>query len=105
MSQTLVRDPCPIEQMRERTNPNKNTILVMAKNVDQAKMIWREIKHKYEHLGRVKFVSNSYGMLDGLNAKGMIIIYCGEFWRNENCDADVIKWFVRMGAKEVYETS
>lgn len=79
-------------------------VLVIAKDIAQAKFLWRNIKHKYEHLGRVKFVSNNPGMLDGLNHEEMTIIYVGEYWLNKSTGSEVVNWFRRLGAKTIYET-
>lgn len=81
------------------------TILVVARDVTQAKFLWRDIKHKYEHLGRVRFVSNHWHVLDGLNPDGMIIIRIGEYWLNKSNDSDAIRWFEQLGAKAIYEDS
>lgn len=102
MIKTLNSDPCPVERMAERASGNK-IVLVIAKDVQQAKHLWLDIKHKYEHLGRVKFVSNRPEMLQGLNHEGMTIIYVGEYWLNKTYSSDVVIWFERLGAEVIYE--
>lgn len=82
-----------------------DTILVIGKNQEQAKHLWKDVKDKYKKTtwGFVKFVGRKEHQLEGHNPMGMLIVLVGEHWLNPITNCKVFQMFRRLGADVIEE--
>lgn len=75
-------------------------ILVVGKDVTQARDLWKDLglRDKYPREARVKYVSRNPYMLDGLNPAGMLIVLLGQHEQNPIMESSVMNQFIKLGA-------
>ncbi|AZS16464.1 hypothetical protein [Paenibacillus lutimineralis] len=102
MTINQARDKLNSLDMSESEEKRYDTILVVGKDIGQAKFLWRIIRDKYPKESRVKFIDKDW-QLDGLCPWTMLIIFVGEYWLNPTHESRVLRMYQQRGADVVYE--
>ncbi|WP_342477794.1 hypothetical protein NYE24_00615 [Paenibacillus sp. FSL H7-0350] len=79
------------------------TILVVGKDVTQARNLWKDLglRDKYPREAKVKYVSRNPFILDGLNPAEMLIVLVGQHWLNPIMESSVMQHYMKRGATVV----
>ncbi|RUT48614.1 hypothetical protein EJP82_01345 [Paenibacillus anaericanus] len=89
--------------MSESEPRRTELILVIGKNVEQAKFLWRLVRDKHPKDARVKFVGRNPTFLDGLNHEAMLIVLIGQWQLNPVATCSHVQWFEKLGARVIIE--